>query len=110
MLIKSMIFTCVACGLTYVLCQAAQPTICYVDLQKILREEATVLAEKNLSPHDLELALQQVKRDVQTTLDKVGKETGATIGTAPTFGIRKDITEMIRSFLAVARKNERSPG
>ena len=110
MLVKSMIFTCVACSLTYVLCKSAQPTICYVDLVRILREEAKVLAEQNLSPHDLEVALQKVKKDVQTTLDIVGKETGAYIGTAPSFGIRKDITEMIRSSLLASRHIDRSLG
>jgi len=109
MLIKSMIFTGVACGLTYVLCQAAQPKLCYVDLQKILREEATVLADKNLSPHDLEVALQHVKRDVQTTLDQIGRETGAVMLLAPAFGIR-DVTGMITSSLLASRHIDRSPG
>jgi len=100
-----MIFTSVACGLTYVLCQAAQPKIYHVDLQKILREEAKLLAEQNLSPSDLEQALLKVKKHVHTTIDKVGKETGAVMLATPAFGDIKDATGIITSYITASRRD-----
>jgi hypothetical protein len=104
MLIKSMIFTLASCALTYVLCQAAQPKIYHVDLQKILREEAKVLAEQNLSPSDLETALLKAKKQVQTTIDKVGREAGAVLLTTPAFGLMTDATGKVTSLLSVSRR------
>ena len=104
MLIKSMIFTGVACSLTYVLSQASQPKIYHVDLQKILRTEAKVLAEQNLSPSDLEAALLKVKKNVHTTINKIGKETGAAIVSTPIFGDIKDATGIITSHIAASRR------
>ena len=104
MLIKSMIFTGVACGLTYVLSQASQPKIYHVDLQKILREEAKVLAEQNLSPSDLETALLKAKRQVHATIDKVGREAGAVLLTRPAFGLMTDATGKVTSLLSVSRR------
>lgn len=104
MLIKSMIFTIASCALTYVLCEATQPKIYHVDLQKILREEAKVLAEQKLSPSDLDAALLKAKKQVQTTLNKIGKETGAAILSTPAFGDIKDATGIITSYLAESRR------
>ena len=105
MLIKSMIFTGVACSLTYILSQASQPKIYHVDLQKILREEAKLLAEQNLSPSDLEQALLKVKKHVHTTIDKVGRETGSAILSTPVFGDVKDATGIITSYITASRRD-----
>ena len=104
MLIKSMIFTVAACALTYVLCEAAQPKIYHVDLQKILREEAKLLAEQNLSPSDLEEALLKAKKQVHTAIDKVGREAGAVLLTTPAFGLMTDATGKVTSLLSVSRR------
>jgi len=99
-----MIFTIASCALTYVLCQAAQPKIYHVDLQKILREEAKLLAEQNLSNSDLEAALLKVKKQVHTTINKIGRETGAAIVSTPAFGDIKDATGIITSYLTESRR------
>ena len=104
MLIKSMIFTLASCALTYVLCEAAQPKIYQVDLQKILREEAKVLAEKNLSNSDLEAALLKAKKEVHTAIDKVGREAGAVLLTTPAFGLMTDATGKITSYITASRR------
>lgn len=100
-----MIFTGVACSLTYILSQASQPKIYHVDLQKILRAEAKLLAEQNLSPSDLEQALLKAKKHVHTAIDKVGREAGAVMLATPAFGLMTDATGIITSLLSASRRD-----
>lgn len=95
MLIRSILFSVTVCTCTYFLVKADQQTLVKVDLQKILKEKALVLSEKNLKKDAQEFEIMQLKKEVTQKLKSVAHDRNVIILTTPSFGNIQDITDDI---------------
>lgn len=93
MMIRSFLFTAVACCVTYFLSIQSQPVFFKVDLQKFLKDKAVRLSKQDFKKDMLDLEILKIQKDLNHLLKDIATKNKAIILTGPTYGDVTDITE-----------------
>lgn len=92
-MVRSMVFTLVCAGLTYLVVTSSTPTFYKVDLSSLLQDQAKSLAKSGMTPEKLHLEMTKFKEDLSHKLSALAHKKKGIILTSGAFGDIQDITK-----------------